>query len=612
MAEQKLTITDFSGGTATTSEKKDIPNAARFVKGMNPYEDPTYLTLSRLATKKSSTTVAGLPYWMVDGSPWATDRYVYDSAGKVYGVDNADSFSLLRTVSGGAGEGLLVFDDYLYYALGVSLGRYGLLSGTPAFNDDFLTDGTTNVDQSGGGTGSADYVPPTSISEAATARQTFTPTVDPIKAIIIDVDVVGSGDWTVTLHDSNNVSLGTSTIVNGSMSTGDVTFTLSSPGRVITGNEHHFHVVSTVADGGVDTNAATDLEGAEFSTLFGILIDVDFHPIVSHLNLIVIGNESYLAAWDQAVYSANKVILPRGFEVRALAKTDEYVVAEAFKGSTIREAEAAKRFYWDGISPTYNFSTDITVGACNAIGTVQNQLLGVYGHRGTVYRSNAQAELEDIYAKVPKLARGKYVEVYPGAMAEYEGNALIGYTGATDDTSSFEMGVYEFGSQDSKLPKVLNMSYLVSTGTTQDSNLKISMVKVFGKDIYVGWQDGATTYGVDKIALGDSALASGSWESLIFDGGNPKREELAVSVKITFEALETGESVTPKYRINRASSFTTGTAASTVGDTEVTQYINSRFKEIEFGFNVASSSNTFLKITSIVFTFDDLSSEKVD
>lgn len=611
MAEQKVVTSDFSGAIATTSEKKDIPNASRFAKGVNPFEDPAYITLSRVATKKSSTTVVTLPHWMVDGSPWNTDRYVYDSGGHIYTVNSSDVFTDSRTVSGGAGEGLAVYDNGLYYALATELGRYYPLDNSPSFSDSFTgwwID--SQLTTTGGGTAAADYVPPTSISEAATARQTFTARYDPVKKITIDVDVVGTGDWTVTLHNTNNDSLGTSTIVNGSMSTGDVDFTLSSVGRVKPGEEYHFHVTSTVADGGVDTDTATDLEGAEFTVTYGTLLDSTFHPMVEHLNLLVIGNGNYIATFDEATYNPNRVHLPKGFEIRAMAKMDEFVVAEAYKGSTIREAEAAKRFYWNGTSSTYDYSTDITVGACNAIGTTQKQLIGVYGHRGSVYRGN---ELEQSVAEIPKLVRGKYVEVYPGAIDEFEGRTLIGYAASTDDTSGFEMGVYEQGSRDERLPKALNMSYLVSTGTTQSANLKVSMVKVFGQDIYIGWQDGVSTYGVDKIALGDNAIASGAvWESLIFDGGDPEKYMQAIKVEIAFEALTSGQSVTPKYKLDRTAAFTTGTAASTVGDTEISAYIDTLCKEAEWGFNLASSSNTFPKITSVKFVYDDLSEEDED
>src|SRR3990167_8155360 len=104
--EKQLLQMDFSGGIATTSEKKDLTNTAKFVKNMNIFEDPAYITQAKKTTKVSGSTVDGLVHWAEDGSPWDTNRYFYDSGGKIYQETSAGSWSSLRTVSGGAGQGL--------------------------------------------------------------------------------------------------------------------------------------------------------------------------------------------------------------------------------------------------------------------------------------------------------------------------------------------------------------------------------------------------------------------------------------------------------------------------------------------------------------------------
>ena len=120
-------------------------------------------------------------------------------------------------------------------------------------------------------------------------------------------------------------------------------------------------------------------------------------------------------------------------------------------------------------------------------------------------------------------------------------------------------------------------------------------------------------FGVDKVSLGDNAVAAGSWETRLLDQDMPKDQNFqAIKVRVTFEALTTGQSVTPKYKLDRAVSFTTGTAASTVGDTEVEVYINQLVDEAEWGFDLASSSNTFIKITGVEFVYDDLAGEDED
>ena len=482
----QIIVNNFSGGISP-DQKVGVPGSFRFARNLNIHEDSNYVTLQPKLSKVSGDTVVDLVTWAADGTPFSTDRYFYDQAGKIYKETSGGTWSLLRTVSNASGNGFLVFDDYLYYALDAELGRYGLLSGTPAFSDSFLSDGTTDKDQSGGSTGATDYVPPTTISEAATARQTFTPERDPLKAVIIDVDVVGSGDWTVTVHNKANTSIGTKTIANGSMSTGDVTFTFATPLRMIIDNEYHFHVTSTVADGGVDTSTASDLEAAEFSTLYGILIsDANWHPIIEHLNGIVIGNERYLAFWDQALYNPNQITLAAGFNVRSLAKVREYVVADCWRGTDVQGVEEGRRYYWDGIETTWNFYQDLPVGLPNAVYNSKNREFSIVGSKGKMYLgSDPFVGIQEM----PNLTRGKKCEIFPGAVTDWNGRTMIGVAGSTDDSTGLEQGVYEFGNRHEGQPEVLNYAMAISTGTTQATTLKIGMVKAFGKDLYVGWED---------------------------------------------------------------------------------------------------------------------------
>ena len=278
-----------------------------------------------------------------------------------------------------------------------------------------------------------------------------------------------------------------------------------------------------------------------------------------------------------------------------------------FKGATIVDAEESRRYYWDGIQPSFNFSEPIKVGAPNAATFHKGDtFVGVYGFRGTLYDSKSENELTH---EAPKLAKGKNVEVYPGAIAKDGNRTLVGFAGSTDDSSGIELGVYEHGGQTSDTPIGFNFPYIISTGNTQATNLKIGLVKVIGKDTYIGWREGSS-YGLDKVTLGDDAATSGIYESLIFDNVNPKKEDLAITLTATFIGLAAGESVKLGYKIDRAASFTEGDAEDTDGETEVELSIFSRFKEIEFKYTLASSAGAFPKLTSLIFEYNNLTGER--
>lgn len=610
MSEQKLLLRDTSGAIATIGERKDKPFTARFIKNLNPFESPDYITLSKVPTKVSGSTVTELIYWPVDGSPYDTNKYFLSDGGKFYRETSGGTWSSLRTVSGCAGEGLAIFDDYAYYALDIELGRYGILSGTPAF-DDALTSwwdaAIGDIRTTGGGTGATDYSTTTAVNEGATHRQTWTAGYDPLKEITIDVDVVGSGDWTITVHDAENNEIGTVTIVNGSMSAADITFTFSTALRLIIGNSYHFHVTTTVADGGVDTSTNNDLEAAEFIIEYGVLISAEFHPMVVVEDKLIIGNDQYLAVFDQATYKPNKVLLERGFKVRSITRVNEYIVVSCYKGASVDEAEESRNFYWDTIAPSWNFYSDTTsIGPANALTNSGDVLRGIYGNRGGLYDGDSPAI--KVFEQIPKLLRGKVLNIFPGAIADLDGITLIGISGSTDDSSGLEQGIYAYGSENTVIGEALTLLHLISTETTQGTSLKIGFVKVFGDDIYFSWRDDSS-YGVDKISPDANAATSGVYESLIFDNGDADKSKLFIHQISTFESLASGESITNKSKLERASSFTAGTAANTTGDRRVKDLFMGRFKELEVGFTIASTSNTFPKLTQHEVLFNDNASE---
>jgi hypothetical protein len=625
MAEQNISVTTFSGAISQ-SLKVGLPGSGRFVKFLNPYLDPSYLSPFQKPTKVSGSTVVDLVKWMEDGTPYDTNRWFYDLAGNIYKETSAFSWSVDRAgatiANGAAGQGLKVFTDGLYYATSTTLGRKYPLDGTPAYNDDFLSDGTTNVDISQAIVGAAQvYTTPVAIAETAGNRFTFSNSsafphspvgqqelkYDPIKAISVFIVAKGTGDWTVTVHDVNNVLVGAKTIANASLTnTALNVFTFSTPLRIDIGNEYHFHVTSTVADGTVQTGTSANLETVTFTEFFGILItDPDFHPMQIINDLLVIGNNNYVATWDTAIYNPNAIAFDHGFKVRALSKDNEYLVIACWRGDSISSVEEGRLYYWDGISPVANFFKPVTMGLPNAIYNADNKLYGIYGSFGQLF---VGSEPFQNIQQVPKLAPKKTIEVYPGAMTTWQRQVFIGYGATTDDSTGVEQGVYAWGNKYDAIPESLTYAFSISTGTTQGTTLKIGMVKGVGKSLYVGWRDGAS-YGVDKMITTDDASASFSWESLIFDNGNPAKDKLALDLVIQFLPLASGETITPKFKINRATNFTLGDMVSTVGASQARLQINDRFGEIEFGFN-GTSTGTFPQITGIYFAFDDNAQER--
>lgn len=129
---------EFYGGISH-GKKIGSQGAFRYAESADIHSDPNEWSILPKATKVSGTTVDSLVKWIVDGTPYSTSRYFYAENGKIFQETSGGTWSSLRTVSNSGGQGLEIHDDYLYYTQDTQIGRYGLLSGTPSFTDNWQT-----------------------------------------------------------------------------------------------------------------------------------------------------------------------------------------------------------------------------------------------------------------------------------------------------------------------------------------------------------------------------------------------------------------------------------------------------------------------------------------
>ena len=113
----------YTYGGISQSAKVGIKGSFTFGQRLNIFDEPTQLTIMPSSINVSGTIVTGLVKWMVIGAPYNTNLYAYSENGVIYVQNNSGIWSVLRTVSNSHGQGLEVFEDYLYYASDYDLGR---------------------------------------------------------------------------------------------------------------------------------------------------------------------------------------------------------------------------------------------------------------------------------------------------------------------------------------------------------------------------------------------------------------------------------------------------------------------------------------------------------
>jgi hypothetical protein len=487
------------------------------------------------------------------------------------------------------------------------------LSGSPTYVTDTPFNGATtrlDIDLSATTAGNT-YTLGTTIVESATTKKVFAPTKDPQKSIAVLVAAIGTGDWTLTVHDSFDNTITSKTITNANMAVGYMEFVFSTPWRPLLNQNYHFHLTSTVADGTVTTTTASDLATVSFRTYFQFLVtDTSFHPITTMLQFLVFGNERYLATYEATLYEPNAITMPAGLKTRCFGFWNEYLSIGIWKGSTIKEYDMGRLYFWDGTALTYNFFVDVPEGAVNAMKGTRGKLYFIAGYRAKlmVYEGAAQAR------KIKNLINTENdttIEVFPGAMNMWRTLLRIGVAGNADD-ATVQRGVYTWGSVNDKYPDSLSFDYVISTGNYIGNTITIGCIATVNAKLLISYKDN-TSYGVDYVDITNAPYPTGRIEFLIEDDGAMYHQKETVTIGAQFKALNSGESVSLQYRLDRNANWTTAITDSTAGDITLRAPLVSngiRYREYEVAVDLSTSTTTSPTLLAVSTENEQLESEK--
>lgn len=621
---------------------------------------------------------------------------VQDPNGVRYGIGNQgylykDSTSgVLTTIAklssnGAAGLAYNQQSDQLYIPGQQTVSLYGQLTKTPGFRPDQfgpsasvangtvnLYDATTNAyDIPRNNAASATvqgitlnnyaslvtntltntYVLPTGILETTTNFCPFIPDIEPFYSVAVYVTTVGSGNWTLTMHDSLNNNLGAVTISNGSMVTGWNNFVFSSPGILAIPNAfatgaaagYHFHLTSSSAGdtAAVATVNANDLTGVNFLLFAYRLVKTNngWHPTTIFGQYLCIGNGPYLSTYNfsndtnpnNGQWIRHQLSLDFGYEVCGLTTTTQYLVIAAEKRSTqsSKNYQDGYLYFWDGTNVNFNFKIEIQMGAPYSLKTINNVVyfycggsLFAWGGGTSVIKVRYMAFQNTDYLGVVDTTI-----INPNMMDVRYGLLMLGYPSSTTNVN-LRYGIYAWGSVEISYPNSFGFSYDTSLNASQGinsfttaNNLQLGTVVNFVDQMYLSWQytdsNSVVHYGIDVVDNTSTPASNYSWQSLIWDGGVRYKVKKGLRLRVNFLPLPAGCTLTMNYTLDRGTTIsadpTSGAPYSaSVGDTALTvELTNSRFKEIQFGFTgtCSSSATTAPAFTGATIELDPLETE---
>jgi|ERR1700761_947791 len=497
----------------------------------------------------------------------------------------------------------------------------------------------SNTITANGGAGNT-YSVPTILSEITDNFCYFAPDVEPFYSIQPYIVAKGTGDWTLTLHDSLNNQLATVTVTNANLKSGAYNeFKFNGPIRALvnasqTGNSatYHFHLTSTVGDGTVGTINASDLSSCDFLLFAYRLIAPKngWHPTAlftgSGTPLLCILNGQYLSTYNfgndsnptNSQWQRHNLTFKQGYEGCGITTWNQYLVmaVERRSANSNRNAQDGALYLWDGTTNAPSIFVDIPMGSPYAIHAENNVVYfccagALYAYAG----GTSVIKVRKIaYQNTDYLGAIDNTIVNPNMMTSRYNVLEIGFPSSTTNTN-INYGIWSWGTVELTFPNSYNLSYTLANGylnTTNSLNLQMGCVYNFVDSMYISWQyidaGGVTHYGLDLLDNFSTSATTFSWQSLIWDGGVSYKIKQGQRIKVSCRALPTGATLQAGYSLDGGAwvwspSVTTGAHGVTID-------INKRFHEIQYGFQGTTTGTTTPPvIIGVTFDVDPLPGE---
>lgn len=659
-SKMKIHLNSFEGGNSI-DYKYGIQNA---------FYSSTALDFRRRASQMSvlpgmrtfATNINDLIVGMAQDA--AGVRYTVGQNGTFGRIKNG-AYSQIGVMSSASGHGIVYQQqaDQLYMTGQQTVSMYGQVTSSvssPVFRSDIFAQsastaaGVTNLynpadlayDGALRSSATNTYTLKTTLVENSTDLCAFAPDIEPFYSIQVYVVSKGTGDWTLTMHDSLNNKLAAVTVTNANLTSGQLNeFKFPAPGvRAIikstqTGNSaaYHFHLTSTVADGTAQVVNLNDLSSCNFQLYAYRLVKTNngWHPATIFAGLLCVGNGQYLSTYDFSNDSSpnnqqwvrHALLLDPGYEVCGLTVNNQYLVIAAEKRSsnTTTSFQDGMLYFWDGNNGTINFKIEIPMGSPYSIYTMNN--ITYFYCAGSLYAWGGGQQVIKVrlmaYQNTDYLNATDTTIVNPNMMDSRYNLLMLGYPSSTTN-ANITYGIWSWGSVELTYPNSFCLSYLLSNGQTSNNGtnlLKIGMVKNFVDTMYTSWQyvdgGGATRYGLDILDNFSTPAPYFEWNSLIYDGQARYKMKKALRYKVSLLPLPANTTLTLRYSIDRGQWISadpvTGAAFSAkTGDTNVVVEINNaRFHELQWGFTgtCTSSATSPPTITAVTMEIDPLADE---
>lgn len=285
-------------------------------------------------------------------------------------------------------------------------------------------------------------------------------------------------------------------------------------------------------------------------------------------NKDTLGLSSYNGATN--TWTTRALVLDNRYEIVQLAKWKNYL---AIGCKPIDLSEQSVIMLWDCVSADVNEIVPIPSGQLGGLANLEGALVAICNTARTSANTGSLARISwSIYnggavQKIKEIVSNNRLGYIDTEAVVRDNKVYIGLRlGA--GTGSTEPGIFAFGRKDSSKPFALSREYYTVSGLAPTQFLHI----FFYDDIlFASARDGSGNSLIVQQAS-SGAYAAAYLQTLKYDCGTGGRKKKLHGIRAYFPKINSGgqgtvESVTIKYKVDDATSWTTLGSTSTTGDT---------------------------------------------
>jgi hypothetical protein len=344
--------------------------------------------------------------------------------------------------------------------------------------------------------------------------------------------------------------------------TGDVAVTWDDPTSdtlfhafVCDGVDQAAPIAGSQSLGGISTDASVTVDSnADYQLRVALVMsETAAHAPDASQTAIQSGNNNF--GTDSSSYlgtSASGTLQETDFNIKAPERITTLFGfdIDALVGTRVEGRNLARVLRWDTASESWSAEDVVEENGVNAFIRDDNYVYVQTGEFGKLFFYNGE-KLEP-FTRIPgDWSPTKRAVIHQGAVATHLGVPVFGLSNLEGDPAL--QGVYSFGSYSKDYPKVLDLSFPISSGAF--GGVSIGAVLAVGADLYAAWKD-AGAAGVDKLDYGNK-YASAYIESMqLTPLSERSRLKTASRFFADYASLPTGTGITfgvkKKYEANYA------------------------------------------------------------